>query len=205
MMLTSGCVTNLASHYGKKVGYFVPTGPAHGDTTQIYVQGKLDIYTAMVWYESGTWGRSPLESRPAHMRITLRPAWNLASQEIHLVSREVHEGELPKTAFEYPEIKLSTPPKNKSYEKIFIESGQDIGTSDWKCLYVKKENNPQKPTAISLTGATKEYPRSKKDDVIHNFILFPCAVIVDAAASPVYATGIILFLVLASTGVIHIQ
>lgn len=216
MIFLSGCAaTNWAARdYGKICGAFVATGPAYGDTTQIYVQGELNIYQGGLppqshWLRSsefmtrnlkhyapeelGTpWRPSkeeppPLETRPAYMSIKLQKAQTLSTMPAWtlLVDKEIHEGSLPPAAFEYPKITPATRPEKTPYKDVFMASGQDIGTTGWWYLYVKNQNDVNDPFIVWLTGETKQYPRSTTSKIPYPVVVTG-AVAVDILATPLY-------------------
>ena len=206
-VLSSGCVTNMASNYGVKYGAFNATGPVHGDASQIYVRGKLDIYPGRFppqshWLRSPemmtadlkhwqpeergipwrprTAEPSPVESRPAYMLIKFGDG--------QIASQTIHECDMPPVVFEYPKITLSPRPENGRYKDVFTESGRDAGTTGLWYLYVKNPHDADEPVLVWLTGQGTQYPRTGFAKIIYP-LLYTGAVVADVVLIPVYVVS----------------
>ena len=172
MMFSSGCATDWARNgYGRApTEYFHTTGPVRGDAAQIYIHGELHHYP---------YPDTRKQLSPAYIVIEL--------QEGQIISKEIHKGNMPPVAFEYPRIWM--PPYDKA---SFIASGQDVGYADvteWY-LYVKNPNDINNPHWVDLTRERIQYPRSDSSEIFYPVVLTG-AVVSDVIAAPVYVVFVL--------------
>ena len=170
----SGCATGWAVHDYEMVSkYSRFTGPAYGDTTKLYVQGKQEVYRGINVRHMSHW-----ETYPVYMVVEFH------NGKIKSISKP-QIGDLPSIALEYPEVKpLNTTgniPNGSVAKNAFIQSGWDSG-SCYRTFFIKNPNNVNMPFEIPFDGYSKRY-RSVWGYVSLPFV-FSGAVVVDVITSP---------------------
>jgi len=176
MLFSSGCATHWAANeYGLSHGVFSLTGPVHGNTTRLFVQGKIDVHPG---HNSRSMDSSR-GSRAAYLDIELDSGVT--------VSKNLHDGNIPPVAFEYPEITLIDNPDNKPHKTAFIESGLEMGAVSLCCFYITNPNDANAPYEIPF-GDMEKYPRSTTGKILYPFV-YAGAVVVDIICAPAYFVG----------------
>ena len=177
MVWTSGCASSwVMTDYGRKSETFRGTGPAYGDTTKVYVQGRLNTF-----YHITPWSD---KERPAYMVV------ELGEKEIKTSNKPI-KGNIPSDALEYPEIKFldrDSFPRDTPLETIFIESGQDVGYFRYNVVFIKNPNDINNPYRANISYWREYYP-------VSSIVSFPFVLVgalaVDVVTLPFQIIGIL--------------